>query len=115
MEKELILTTHARLRMKQNRLYECDVQKLWRRRRRLRFNIDRKIMKFQKYQNKESFVEMFWADGYILTVDTYQNVLITITKKPRSEVSLEYQGENHNEQRAREHKEYHQRKRENFY
>lgn len=78
---DLIISDHALLRAYENGLSEDRIQCLWKKARKTKDNIYRLQYKLSKYGDKQLSVEYFRSKSFLLTVDTKDNVLISIFRK----------------------------------
>jgi len=88
MRSPLIITDHATMRMFENRLDETRVQQLWQSSRRCKDSLYRNQDKYAKYGTKQLDIEYYWGGGFLFTVDTRKNVLVTITPKSSKKVKF---------------------------
>ena len=88
MRSPLIITNHASMRMFENRLDEKRLQQLWQCSRRCKDSLYRNQDKYMKYGTEQCNIEYYWAGGYLFTVDTRKNVLVTLTPKSSQKVKF---------------------------
>lgn len=83
MKGRLIITNHANERIKENGLTVLSVNRMWQLSRPVKTPKGRRQYKIEKYGAKNLFVDYFWCNGFLFTVNRKgkENVLITITKQ----------------------------------